>query len=220
MGEAGIAGAFCRDPYAHINKPSSWIFLMNRPPQARSLAMIDKVLDAAEAVLARDGVGRLTMDAVAAEAAVSKGGVLHHFRSKDALVSAVVLRRLTSLKEGVASAQERLAGEPHSVLRGMVDYARGTYADEDNFSRPMLVATVENSESLAVFQDMFAELFRDVRRDTAAPDAATALLFATIGIQVGWTLGFSRLTPGEADAVFRAIGALASALPGPEPESA
>ncbi len=40
------------------------------------------LLDAAERVVLRDGAGQLTMDAVAAEAGVSKGGVLYAFPSK------------------------------------------------------------------------------------------------------------------------------------------
>lgn len=186
---------------------------MSRPPQARSLVTIDKVLDAAEAVLARDGIGSLTMDAVARAAGISKGGVLHHFRSKDALVSSLARRKLKRLQDGVDAAQEARAGDPQAVLRGMIDYAAATYCGDDNFSRPILVAAVENSESLAVFQGMFAELFGEVRRDTAAPEVATALLFATIGLQVARTLGFARLGPEEAGAVFGAISDLAAALP-------
>lgn len=50
------------------------------------------LLDAAERVVLREGAGHLTMEAVAAEAGVSKGGVLYAFASKDALVDALVSR--------------------------------------------------------------------------------------------------------------------------------
>src|SRR4051794_29281193 len=52
----------------------------------------DRLLDAAEQVVARDGVGNLTLEAVAREAGVSKGGLLYHFRSKADLVQAIVAR--------------------------------------------------------------------------------------------------------------------------------
>ena len=45
---------------------------MIKPVQSRSLLMIERVLDAAESVVTRKGIGSLTMDAVAAEAGVSK----------------------------------------------------------------------------------------------------------------------------------------------------
>src|SRR5205809_615370 len=49
-----------------------------------------KLLDAAEAVVVRQGIANLTLDAVAAEAGMSKGGLLHHFPTKDRLVEALV----------------------------------------------------------------------------------------------------------------------------------
>ena len=57
---------------------------MARPNRRREL------LDAAATVIRRDGAQSLTLDAVAAEAGVSKGGVLYHFGSKRALIDGLV----------------------------------------------------------------------------------------------------------------------------------
>ena len=65
----------------------------------------DTLLDAAEIVVRRDGSGRLTLDAVAAEADVSKGGLLYHFPSKEALLTAMVERMVTSFDEALDQAQ-------------------------------------------------------------------------------------------------------------------
>ncbi|HZB75928.1 MAG TPA: TetR family transcriptional regulator, partial [Solirubrobacteraceae bacterium] len=46
---------------------------MARPSRREAL------LDAAIRVIRRDGAQKLTLDAVAAEAGVSKGGILYHF---------------------------------------------------------------------------------------------------------------------------------------------
>lgn len=54
--------------------------------------MRERLLDAAEQVVSRDGVSSLTLDAVAREAGVSKGGLLYHFPSKSQLVTEVVER--------------------------------------------------------------------------------------------------------------------------------
>jgi AcrR family transcriptional regulator len=53
-----------------------------------------ELLDAAVAVVRRDGAAALTLDAVAAEAGVSKGGVLYHFASKRALIDGLLERWL------------------------------------------------------------------------------------------------------------------------------
>lgn len=61
---------------------------MGRPPSDAK----DRILDAAEDLVLREGSARLTLDAVAAEAKVSKGGLLYHFPSKDALIQGMVER--------------------------------------------------------------------------------------------------------------------------------
>jgi AcrR family transcriptional regulator len=50
----------------------------------------DAILQAACRVLAQKGLEALTLDAVAQEAEVSKGGLLYHFPNKDALIVGLV----------------------------------------------------------------------------------------------------------------------------------
>ncbi|QCQ16261.1 TetR/AcrR family transcriptional regulator [Microbacterium sp. RG1] len=66
---------------------------MSRPPRAREL-----VLDAFERLLVTEGERSATMDATARAAGVSKGGLLYHFGSKDALETGL-LERLHVLVE-------------------------------------------------------------------------------------------------------------------------
>lgn len=50
----------------------------------------DSLLNSALQVVIHDGFGAMTLDAVAKAAGVSKGGLIHHFPSKDALVSGML----------------------------------------------------------------------------------------------------------------------------------
>lgn len=50
----------------------------------------DKILEAAMNLVREQGVGKLTLDAAAKAAGVSKGGILYHFPNKSALVRAMV----------------------------------------------------------------------------------------------------------------------------------
>jgi AcrR family transcriptional regulator len=52
----------------------------------------DRVLDAYETLLIEAGPGAATLEAVAAAANVSKGGLLYHFASKDALAAGLLER--------------------------------------------------------------------------------------------------------------------------------
>jgi AcrR family transcriptional regulator len=61
-------------------------------PRARGRATLQRLLDAAEAVLARNGVEGATVPAIAARAGVSVGNVYKRFPDKDALLRAVYER--------------------------------------------------------------------------------------------------------------------------------
>ncbi len=49
----------------------------------------DSILDAAVRVVNRDGVTAITFETVAAEAGVTRGGMLYHFASREALILAI-----------------------------------------------------------------------------------------------------------------------------------
>ncbi len=58
----------------------------------------DKICDAAIQITVRDGLLAMTLDAVAKEAGISKGGVMYHFPSKDELVRGVLDYLVSSAK--------------------------------------------------------------------------------------------------------------------------
>lgn len=61
-------------------------------PQPAEPSTRDRILNALEQLLLESGPLHATLDAVAAAAGVSKGGLLYHFPSKDALLAAMVRR--------------------------------------------------------------------------------------------------------------------------------
>lgn len=52
----------------------------------------DRILDALEEMLLEQGSTKVTLESVAARAGVSKGGLLYHFNTKDAMIAAMVRR--------------------------------------------------------------------------------------------------------------------------------
>ncbi len=59
----------------------------------------EEILDAAQAVVLEVGAAHMTLDAVAAKAGVSKGGLLYHFPTKEDLLKALLKRRFQHLEE-------------------------------------------------------------------------------------------------------------------------
>ncbi len=80
--------------------------------QRRQQERRGELLTAARAVLARQGVAGLTMEAVAAAADVSKPAVFYYFRSKEELVGALAVEQLEA---EVAVLEAAVAGAPSGV---------------------------------------------------------------------------------------------------------
>src|SRR2546427_10493234 len=78
-----------------------------------------KLLDAAEAVVVRQGISNLTLDAVAAEAGMSKGGLLDYFPTKDRLVEALLVRTGANWRGGHMGEFRRTPGMPGCMRRAL-----------------------------------------------------------------------------------------------------
>src|SRR4051794_25368312 len=68
-----------------------------------SRAVEQALVDAAERVLVRSGIGGLTVRAVATEAEVAPMGVYNRFGNKDGLVAAVLVRGFDGLRAAVTA---------------------------------------------------------------------------------------------------------------------
>ncbi|MEU4511497.1 TetR/AcrR family transcriptional regulator [Nonomuraea wenchangensis] len=66
----------------------------------------DELLDAAEEILCDQGSAALTLSAVADRAGVSKGGLLYHFNSKEALIKGMVERLIEDFDQLMAAQQD------------------------------------------------------------------------------------------------------------------
>ncbi|MEI9815055.1 MAG: TetR/AcrR family transcriptional regulator [Acidobacteriota bacterium] len=71
----------------------------------------ETILEAAERIIVHSGVEKATIDEVAREARISKGGVLHHFPSKEAIAVAL-LERLIEIFESDVNARQALDPDP------------------------------------------------------------------------------------------------------------
>lgn len=136
---------------------------MSRPPRAREL-----VLEAFQGILAADGERAATLDATARAAGVSKGGLLYHFASKEALEAALVDHLSALVDEDV----QQIVSAPG----GVVDhYIRSSVMEGSPLDRAVLavarLAQGGNAVAAAALRDMrdrWADAVRPHVRDEAA----------------------------------------------------
>ena len=140
-----------------------------------------KLLDAASAVIRRDGPQALTLDAVAAEAGVSKGGLLYHFASKRDLLDALVARWLDDFQDDIDAAPG--PGSPAGYVRA----SDGAKAEEAG----LLAALVADPEVLAVVRERYATWQDRVVTEGGDPVEATVARLAADGLWLADLLGMA-----------------------------
>jgi AcrR family transcriptional regulator len=116
------------------------------------------VLDAAAAVVRKQGVSA-SVDAIAREAGVSKGGLLHHFRSRDQLLLAVAEDLALQFREAVYAAVDP---RDHAVGRLLRGYINATFDDMEEGWEAAEWALV--TAALAVVPGVVALLQEEKRR--------------------------------------------------------
>ena len=90
-----------------------------------------QLVEAARRVLIRDGVGRLTMRAVAAEAGVLLGTVTYVFPSKEMLLRAVIEDVTAEIAEVLKSSVDTGRGLEHAIRHGLEHFWSTLVEDQE-----------------------------------------------------------------------------------------
>ncbi|MDZ4829195.1 MAG: TetR/AcrR family transcriptional regulator [Phycisphaerae bacterium] len=167
------------------------------------------LLDAAESIVLRDGIGHFTLDGVAREAGLSKSGLLHHFPSKELLIDALVRRKVDDwqrdVAEGVAK-QPAGRGRTARAILGTCLSSTDKWTDSMRRSSVVLVAALvhdpKHVEPLRIAQRQMASRFAD---DGLPFGTSEAIHLAVNGLWFDWIFGLSDWTPPRLAAVRTAL---------------
>lgn len=138
----------------------------------------EQVLDAYEDILIEHGADAVTLEVVAAKANVSKGGLLYHFASKEALRDGLIERLAAWTKEYVATARRAPEGAVRHYLRTSLSEMR---ADNPKFRTTLAIMRLYLQEpKVAAAARACLEAQRRLLAEHL-PDARTADLVAVVG---------------------------------------
>ncbi len=161
-----------------------------RPQRADAARNRERVLAAAETVLARDGLSA-SMRAIAAEAGVGLGTIYRNFPTQEALYQAIIVRRAEAL---IAEAAELADGlDPGQAFfdyfTGVVEHAMRTKAIADLLARagidPKSGMTEAGRDMRHAIEVLFerAQLAGAVRPDMRMPELMAILTAACLAAE-------------------------------------
>jgi AcrR family transcriptional regulator len=174
----------------------------NYGKKKQPLVVQARLLEAAAQVAVERGVNNLSLDAVARRAGVSKGGLIHHFPNRQALLRALFHDLLTVFADNI---EVFMARDPEPRGRFTRAYVRATALPPPESETVGLM----RSFALAMSRDEgLGELWRNwlrLRLDDHLEDAASAtgrlIRYAADGIWLEDCTGVAVNTPGERAAV-------------------
>ncbi|MCC8189544.1 MAG: TetR/AcrR family transcriptional regulator [Planctomycetes bacterium] len=144
----------------------------------------DAILDAVGRVVARNGLSNTTIDAIAAETGISKGGVLYYFANKKELLFGMVDRYSESFFERREKILAELPDGPTKLLKATV---RLMIEDLDKTSDdiPNMAGVLDDAElrqRVGVFKQ---RIFEETSALLPHPEKAALVLYTIDGIWMG-----------------------------------
>ncbi|RYG26151.1 TetR/AcrR family transcriptional regulator [bacterium] len=165
------------------------------PIEGTGNATRESLLDAAKRVVQHVGAGNLTLDAVAKEAGVSKGGLLYHFPSKQALLRGMVAKGIGHAEEELS---EQLGAHPNRGKFAQCFLSQAMFGPKECAHKPpaeavwsMLGAAANDPSLLEPVREMHAHWQNRLEEDLGDPDVATLFRLVAHGMFSTELFGFS-----------------------------
>ncbi|ALF87228.1 MULTISPECIES: TetR/AcrR family transcriptional regulator [Ralstonia solanacearum species complex] len=163
-------------------------------------------IQAALAILARDGPGQLTFDAIARESGISKGGLMHQFPNKGAVLKALLehqIEHFDKFTQGYLAAMGK--DRPLANLSAQIATLRESITTPHSVAFAILPALVEEPELLAINRQMEAEAVKRIRAEATDPDLSLLRMEAAKGLALSALFGLSALSAQERDRLFERL---------------
>lgn len=165
-----------------------------------------QILEAAYRIVQQEGAAHLTIDAVAHEAGLSKGGVLYHFPTKEALIESMVATLVDGFEQHL---EEALATEPPHAGRWLRAYIRTSslppQPEEATATTSLIAALATYPHLLAPLHQHYAAWQAQAERDGLPPALATLLRLAVDGLWLADLLGLAPPTGPLREAVVQQL---------------
>lgn len=157
-----------------------------------------RILIAAESVVLAQGVAALTFDKVAKAAEVSRGGVLYHFKSKEALVEAMVERFVSGFETAI---DDLVAKDREPVGRFSRAYIRASFepvapGDLDRLGSCIIAALNNEPDQLEPLRAQHRRWQKKIEDDGLDPVTATIIRHAVDGLWLGEAFTTNKLAAG------------------------
>ena len=173
---------------------------------SRSERSRNAALQAALTILSRDGPGRLTLDAIARESGLSKGGLMHQFPTKQAVLEALLENQVAYFEEfSSAYIAEHRGKDVHPELAAQIATSRETINKPNSIAFALLGALSQDPGLLKNTRDLDKTKVDAIRAEASDPDLALLRWSAARGLALTSMFGLCPLSATERDRLFERL---------------
>jgi AcrR family transcriptional regulator len=172
----------------------------------------DVIVDAAETVVMESGAAHMTLDAVAAKAGVSKGGLLHHFPTKVALLEAMINRLIEVRGKSRKKIFRKLPESPTRTLKAYMLAALLRDKKYDRVGAPLLAPLAHNPKLAEPVREAIRKAYAEIVSEGVKFERAAVLALAADGLLIQETLSISPFTEDERSKIVEELLRLADEL--------
>ncbi len=162
----------------------------------------DTLLDAAEAVVLSEGAARLTIEAVAKTAGVSKGGVLYHYRTKDTLIAAMLKRYFDRCEALASTLSLDYENHPNALTLGHIEATRRETTATNTKAAGLMAALVQSGSYIESIRTFYRRRLEEINLTTDEGQRARLALIAVEGAVLLSGFGFMEISDRAWNAVF------------------
>ncbi|CAH0445969.1 hypothetical protein LMG10661_02105 [Ralstonia syzygii subsp. syzygii] len=163
-------------------------------------------IQAALAILSRDGPGQLTFDAIARESGISKGGLMHQFPNKGAVLKALLEHQSEHFDKFTRGYLAAIGSDrPQANLAAQIATLRESLTTPHSVAFAILAALVEDPNLLAVNRQLDAETVARIRAEATDPDLSLLRLEAAKGLALSALFGLTSLSDEGRDRLFERL---------------
>ena len=170
--------------------------------QAPIVPASERILEAAERVVTQVGAARLTLDGVAQEAGVSKGGLLYHFPSKESLLTALAQRYVDSMKHCIGAAKSTMSDSvPGRDLKACILGVLGSDPRSKAMGAALLAAAANDLTLLEVIRTRIHDHTAEIAASKADFARAAVVTLAIDGLKLRESLRISSFTDRQREQI-------------------
>lgn len=172
----------------------------------RSERSRNAAIQAALTIIARDGPGRLTLDAIARESGLSKGGLMHQFRTKEAVLKALLEHQINYFEKFAQDyLVEKGSAQPEPYLSAQIATSREATTEPTSVAFAVVGALADEPDLLSIAREIDVKKIERIKAEAIDPELAMLRWVAAKGLALTALFGLCPLSGEERERLFERL---------------